>query len=81
MLKVLLPVDGSESADRATQKLIRDAGLVQERPQIDLLAVHLPVPQFPNMGVVVSEEMLERYYAEECEACSHRARKSSTPPV
>jgi nucleotide-binding universal stress UspA family protein len=66
MLKVLLPVDGSESAARATQKLIETVGWYKEQPTVDLLAVHLPVPQFPNMSVVVSDEMLERYYAEEC---------------
>lgn len=67
MLKVLLPVDGSEAAIRATQKLIETIGWYKERPTIDLLAVHLPVPRFPNMSVVVTEEMLARYYREECE--------------
>jgi nucleotide-binding universal stress UspA family protein len=67
MLKVLLPVDGSESAARATQKLIETLGWYKEQPRIDLLAVHLPVHRFPNMGVVISDEMIERYYAEECE--------------
>ena len=67
MLKVLLPVDGSASALRATQKLIETVGWYKEQPSVDLLAVHLPVPRFPNMSLVVSDEMLERYYAEECE--------------
>lgn len=67
MLKVLLPVDGSASATRAAQKLIETIGWYKEQPQIDLLAVHLPVPRLPNMGIVVSDEMLERYYREECE--------------
>ena len=67
MLKVLLPVDGSESAARATQKLIETFGWYKQQPRIDLLAVHLPVHRFPNMGLAVSDEMIERYYAEECE--------------
>jgi nucleotide-binding universal stress UspA family protein len=67
MLRILLPVDGSESAVRATRKLIESLGWYKEPPAIDLLAVHFPVPRFPNMGVVVSNEMLESYYAEECE--------------
>jgi nucleotide-binding universal stress UspA family protein len=67
MLRVLLAVDGSECAVRATQKLIGTLGWYKEQPRVDLLAVHLPVPRFPNMGVVISNEMLERYYAEECE--------------
>ena len=67
MLRVLLPVDGSESATRATQELIKTFGWYKEQPTVDLLAVHLPVHRFPNMSVVISNEMIERYYAEECE--------------
>ena len=76
MLKVLLPVDGSPSATRATQKLIETLGWYKERPKVDLLAVHLPVPRFPNMSVVVSDEMLERYYADECEAMLAPSKKA-----
>ena len=68
MLKVLLPVDGSECAARATRKLVETFGWCKSSPQIDLLAVHLPVPRFPNMSIVVSSETIERYYAEENEA-------------
>jgi len=76
MLNVLLPVDGSESAARATQKLIETLRWYKEQPGIDLLAVHLPVPRFPNMGVVISNEMLERYYADECEAMLAPSKKA-----
>ena len=68
MLKVLLPVDGSEAAVRATEALIRMLSWYKERPAIDVLAVHLPVPRLPNMNLVVSEESIERYYAEETDA-------------
>src|ERR1700693_974751 len=76
MLKILLPVDGSESAVRATQKLIETLGWYKEQPRVDLLAVHLPVPRFPNMSVVISNEMLERYYAEECEMMLAPSKKA-----
>jgi nucleotide-binding universal stress UspA family protein len=76
MLKVLLPVDGSASATRATEKLIETLGWYNEQPKIDLLAVHLPVPRFPNMGIVISDEMLERYYAEECEEMLAPSKKA-----
>ncbi len=75
MLRVLLPVDGSESATRATRYLLGSLDWYRERPRIDLLTVHLPVPRFPNMGLVVSDEMIERYYAEECEAMLAPSRK------
>jgi nucleotide-binding universal stress UspA family protein len=76
MLKVLLPVDGSESAARATHKFIETLGWYKEQPSVDLLAVHLPVPRFPNMSVVVSDEMLERYYADECEVMLAPSKKA-----
>lgn len=65
MLRVLLPVDGSENAVRATQALIKTLDWYKERPAIEVLAVHLAVPQLPNMSLVITQEMLERYYAEE----------------
>ena len=75
MLKVLLPVDGSKSATRAAKKLVETLAWYKSRPQIDLLAVHLPVPRFANMGAVVSNAMIERYYAEECNAMLKPSRK------
>lgn len=75
MLKVLLPVDGSKSASRAAKKLVETLAWYKGRPQIDLLAVHLPVPRFPNMSVVVSNQTIERYYAEECRNMLKASRK------
>ena len=66
MLNVLLPVDGSKSATRAAKKLVDTLAWYKGRPHIDLLAVHLPVPRFANMGAVVSNKMIERYYTDEC---------------
>jgi nucleotide-binding universal stress UspA family protein len=68
MLKLLLPVDGSEASARATAELIRMLPWYKEQPAIELLAVHPPVPRLPNMKVVVSEEAIEKYYAEETDA-------------
>ena len=68
MLKVMLAVDGSSSAARATETLVKTLGWYREAPHIDLLAVHLPVPRFANMSLVVSEKMIEAYYADECNA-------------
>jgi nucleotide-binding universal stress UspA family protein len=66
MLKVLLPLDGSDASKRATEKLVDMLGWCKAPPQIDLLAVHLPVPKLPNMSAVVSDEMIQRYYDDEC---------------
>lgn len=75
MLKVLLPVDGSASALRATKALVETLPWYKSPPQIDLLAVHLPLPQFPNMGVVVDKHTIERYYAEESAAMLAPSRR------
>ena len=66
MLKILLAVDGSESAVRATRKLVESAGWYKEPVQIELVTVHLPLPQVGGFAnVVVSQEMIDRYYREE----------------
>lgn len=75
MLKVLLPVDGSKSAARATKALVKTLTWYKSSPQIDLLAVHLPVPRLHNMSLVVSKQMLERYYAEESETMLAPSKK------
>ena len=81
MLKVLLPVDGSPSAFRATQTLIDTIGWYKEAPLIDLVAVHLPLPRVPNMGQFVSKEMVQKYYADESDAMLKPAASCSTPPA
>lgn len=75
MLKILLPVDGSPSAVRATQKLIDTLGWYKEAPEIDLLAVHPAVPNVPNMSAFVSRDMVQKYYDEECAAMLAPSRK------
>ena len=75
MLKVLLPVDGSPSALRATQKLIDTLAWYKESPTIELVAVHLPVPRVPNMGAFVSKEMIQKYYDEESATMLAPSRK------
>lgn len=68
MLRILLAVDGSESAVRATRKLVEGAAAYKEPPQVELVTVHLPVPHVGGFsGVVVSHEMIEQHYREEGE--------------
>lgn len=68
MLKILLAVDGSPSAVRATEKLVQTLDWYKEPPRIEVIAIHLPVPKLPNMSMVVTHEALARYYDEECQA-------------
>jgi len=66
VLKILLAADGSESATRAAQKLIETAGWYKEPLEVELVTVHLPLPQVGGFaGSVVSHDMVEKYYSEE----------------
>jgi nucleotide-binding universal stress UspA family protein len=76
VLKILLAVDGSESAARATQKLIETAGWYKEPLEIELVTVHLPLPHVGGFaGAVVSHDMVEKYYSEEGGKALAPARK------
>jgi nucleotide-binding universal stress UspA family protein len=75
MLKILLPVDGSPSSARATQKLIETLAWFKEPPAIDVVAVHLPVPRIPNMGAIISKETIQKYYDDECGAMQKGPRE------
>ena len=68
MLKILLPVDGSECAMRATRKLVDTLGWYRDVPAIELCTVHLALPRVPNMGAFVSHEMVQKYYDDESNA-------------
>jgi nucleotide-binding universal stress UspA family protein len=74
--KILLAVDGSEAADRATRKLVEMAGWFKEPLEVELVTVHLPLPQVGGFaGAVVSHEMVEKYYSEEGGKALAPARK------
>lgn len=68
MSKVLLAVDGSEGAQRATRTLIANAGLYKEPIDVELITVRPPLPPIGGLsGVVVNREMIDNYYREEGE--------------
>jgi nucleotide-binding universal stress UspA family protein len=68
MQKILLAVDGSPSAIRATQSLIELCGTFNEPPEIHVLTVHRPVPNVGSIAPIITTEMREHYYREECDA-------------
>ena len=70
MLRILLPVDGSPSAVRATQTPIDKLGWYQEAPSLNVVAVHLPVPSVPNMGSFVSKEIIQKCYDDDAPRCA-----------
>lgn len=74
MDKILLAVDGSAHAVRATKKLIEFAGKLAERPQIVPIYVHLPLPRVGLASKFISKAQVEDYYHDE-------AKKAMAPAL
>ena len=70
-MKILVAVDGSKASLKAVQLLIDHTDWFREAPQVELLAVHLPVPRVSR----TNKTQLERYYQEEGEGMLGAARK------
>jgi nucleotide-binding universal stress UspA family protein len=60
-MKILLAVDGSKPSLDAVDCLIDHADWYRERPQVELVTVHLPVPSVRGVG----KSQLQKYYDEE----------------
>lgn len=72
-MKVLLAVDGSKNSMDAVECLIEHADWYREPPQVELVTVHLPIPNFRGVNKVVGRKEMQRYYAEEGQACLEKA--------
>jgi len=67
-MRILIAVDGSKNSLDAVDCLIEHAGWYREKPEVELVTVHLPVPKLPRMGLAVGKGQIDRYYREEGEA-------------
>ena len=74
-MKILLAVDGSKNSLDAVDCLIEHADWYREKPLVELVTVHLPVPQLPRMNLVVGKNQVQRYYQEEGEELLAAAKK------
>ena len=74
-MKILLAVDGSKYSLDAVQSLIVHADWYREKPVVELVTVHLPIPKLPRMGLVVGRNQIRRYYEGEGEARLAAAKK------
>src|SRR5262245_14197652 len=70
-MKILLAVDGSKQSLAAVESLIEHAGWYREKPEIELLTVHLPLPAVGG----VSKATAQKYYDEEGQEALAGARK------
>ena len=74
-MKILLAVDGSKHSTRTLARLIEHADWFREKPEVELVTVHLPVPKLPGLASVVGKTGVTRYYQEEGEARLVDAKK------
>ncbi len=74
-MKILLAVDGSKHSLKAVKCLIEHADWYREKPAVELVNVHLPVPKIRGMNAVVVASQVRRYYDREGKAALSKARK------
>ncbi len=73
MLKVLLPVDGSECSNRAVDFVIEKMRARDGALELHLLTVHAPIPYARAVSTIGSDKV-EQYYREEGEETLKSAR-------
>lgn len=63
MLKILLPVDGSDASNQAIKDFIQLLGCYKEMPEIHLLNVQLPL--HGNVSLFIDSESIAQYHQDE----------------
>ena len=66
-MKILLAVDSSESAVRATRNLAEASPLYKQAPEVELVTVQPRVLSVGLASAIVSHDMIDRYYLQEGE--------------
>lgn len=74
MLKVLVPVDGSDCSGRAVDHLIKQLGAFKDGVEIHLLNVQHPIPYGSRVSSVVGHDTVTQYHQEEGMAALQPAR-------
>jgi nucleotide-binding universal stress UspA family protein len=72
-MKVLVAIDGSDSALRALRYVIDHADMFGGTPEVVLVNVHLPIPS-PRAKAVLGHDVVEQYYRDESEDALAPAR-------
>lgn len=73
-MKILIPIDGSDSANRAVDHVIATASLLKEAPQVFLLNVQWSIAS-GNVKLFINQETINDYYREQGMAALAAARK------
>ena len=73
MLKILLPVDGSDSSNKSVADFIQLMDCYKEMPEIHLFNVQLPLDG--NISLFIDKENIRQYHQEEGMKKLQNARK------
>jgi nucleotide-binding universal stress UspA family protein len=73
-MKILVPVDGSETSSRAIDHLLKKAAWHGADTEIHLLNVQHSIPYGSRVSAVIGREALEQYHREEGLAALQPAR-------
>lgn len=65
MLKILVPIDGSEQSERIISKLLKYTSLFREGAEIHVLNVQHPVPYGSRISSVVGHDKIQQYHHDE----------------
>ncbi len=71
MLKFLLPIDGSDNADKAVRKIIEMMNWYKTEPEIHLLNVQSPLNG--NVSLFIHQNDIKQYHHEEGLKCLQKA--------
>jgi len=63
-MKVLIPIDGSDSAVRAVEHVVASTGWLKEAPQVFLLNVQWKLAS-GNVKLFINQETINEYYREQ----------------
>lgn len=72
-MKILIPVDGSDNAQRAVEHAIKQVGALREAPQLLLLNVQWNVAS-GNVKLFIDQQTIDDYYREQGESALASAR-------
>ena len=75
MMKVLVPVDGSETSQRAVDHVIANMQHQKDQADIHLINVQPPLPYGGQASSVVGHSSVDDYHREEGEKCLKAARQ------
>lgn len=73
-MKILIPVDGTESANRAVEHVIASQSWLKETPQVLLLNVQWKIAT-GNVKLFINQQTIDDYYREQGMAALEKARE------